>query len=300
MRRESLLESSRHCGLVLAMMVFMTGDRQSDRATFDLAARLYQQARPDYPPALYDDLVCLAALQPGDELLEIGCASGKATIPLARRGFRITCVEIGSALAAEARHNLAPFSDVQIVEADFDTWEPKQTAAFALVFAATAWHWLDPATRYQKAWKLLRPGGYLAFWGATHVFPPGGDPFFYEIQDVYEEIGEGLPPGAGWPRPGELPDDRAEIEATGLFVDVTVRHFDWEITYTADEYVRLLETFSGHIAMAQWKRDRLYGEIRRRVTGRPGGRLRRHWGAVLHLARRRDDADPMLTVLGAG
>ena len=34
--------------------------------------------------------------------------------------------------------------------------------------------------------------------------------------------------------------------------------------------------------MAQWQRDRLYGEIRRRLAERPGGRLRRGWGAVLH------------------
>jgi hypothetical protein len=48
----------------------------------------------------------------------------------------------------------------------------------------------------------------------------------------------------------------------------------------------LLDTFSGHIAMADWQRDRLYGEIRRRLAARPDGQLRRHWGAVLHVARR--------------
>jgi hypothetical protein len=26
--------------------------------------------------------------------------------------------------------------------------------------------------------------------------------FFREIQDVYDEIGEALPPGGAWPRPG--------------------------------------------------------------------------------------------------
>jgi hypothetical protein len=39
--------------------------------------------------------------------------------------------------------------------------------------------------------------------------------------------------------------------------------------------------------MAAWQRDRLYGEIRRRLAERPDGRLRRHWGAVLRVARRR-------------
>ena len=107
-------------------------------------------------------------------------------------------------------------------------------------------------------------------------------------KEVYQEIGEGLPPDASWPRPGELPDDRPAIEASGLFVDVVVRYFDWEVVYDAAGYLSLLDTFSGHIAMERWQRDRLYGEIRRRLGLRADGLLRRHWGAVLHVARRRD------------
>src|SRR5229473_147647 len=135
-----------------------------------------------------------------------------------------------------------------------------------MVFAATSWHWVDPAVRYRRAWELLRPGGHLAFWGASHVFPADGDPFFGEIQDVYDEIGEGLSAGSAFPRPGELPDGRDEIGASGLFGDIKIRHFDWEVSYDGEGYIRLLETFSGHIAMEQWKRDRLYGEIRRRLA----------------------------------
>ena len=117
------------------------------------------------------------------------------------------------------------------------------------------------------------------------MFPEGGDQFFQELQDVYDEIGEGLPE-AVWPRPGELADSREEIEGSGLFQDVRTRHFDWEVIYDVNGYLDLLDTFSGHIAMAPWQRDRLYGVIRRRLARRPDGRLRRHWGAVLHVARR--------------
>jgi SAM-dependent methyltransferase len=267
-------------------MVFVPSDRDRLKTTFNYASSLYHQARPEYPGELYDELVHLARLHPGDRLLEIGCATGKATIPLARRGFQITCVELGSDLAAEARHNLAQYPAVEINNDAFEAWRPPPQVTFALVFAATAWHWISPKMRYQKAWEVLRPGGYLAFWTAAHVFPAGGDPFFREIQDVYDEIGEGLPEGANFPRPDELADQRAEIEQTDLFTDTAVRHFDWEVTYNADEYIRLLDTFSGHIAMARWKRDRLYSEIRHRLAQRPDGRLRRHWGAVLHVARR--------------
>jgi SAM-dependent methyltransferase len=127
--------------------------------------------------SLYGELVRLAHLRPGDRLLEVGCATGKATVPLARRGFLVTCVETGAALAAEPRRNLAEFPGVDIAEGAFETWRPPHQAAFDLVFGATAWHWIDPAVRYRKAWSLLRPGGHLAFWTATHVFPVDGDPF---------------------------------------------------------------------------------------------------------------------------
>jgi SAM-dependent methyltransferase len=226
----------------------VAGDRERLRRTFDSAADLYERARPDYPAELYGELVRLTNLRRDDRLLEVGCATGKAMAPLARLGFRITCIEVGDELAKVARRNLEPFRAVKVIRAAFEDWTPGPAAQFDLVFAATAWHWIDPKIRYEKAAELLRPGGHLAFWSATHVFPEGGDPFFQEIQEVYDEIG----------------------------------------VYNADEYLALLDTFSGHIAMASWQRDRLYAEIRRRLGQRPDGRLRRHWGTVLHVARRRE------------
>jgi hypothetical protein len=83
-----------------------------------------------------------------------------------------------------------------------------------------------------------------------------------------------------------LPSFESELAATGLFAGTVVRRFQWEISYTASDYIRLLETFSGHIAMEPWQRDRLYGEIRRRLGLRPDGLVRRHWGGVLHVARK--------------
>ena len=135
-------------------------------ATFDRASALYQRARPDYPTALIDTVIEITGVRAGDELLEIGCATGKATLPFARRGFRITCIEPGSNLAAAARGHVASYEDVRIVEARFEDWRLPGGMWFDLVFAATAWHWVDPRVRYQRAWQALRPGGHLAFWDA--------------------------------------------------------------------------------------------------------------------------------------
>lgn len=254
------------------------------RETFDRVAGSYDTARPTYPSELYDDLVELAELAPGARLLEIGCGPGKATRPLLERGYSIVCVELGEQLAAEARRNLAGLP-VEIHVGPFETF-PGTPGGFDLVFAATAWHWIDPTRRYPLAHARLRPGGHLAYWAASHAFPADADPLFRELQPVYEELGEAKV--TDWPLPEDVPDDSADIEASGLFEDVEVRRYVWGRRYTADEYIALLDTFSGHIAMGEAKRARLYGEIRRRVAERPDGMLDRHWLAILHVARRRE------------
>ena len=219
-------------------------------------------------------------------MLEIGCATGKATRALLQRGFSVVCVELGAGLAERARQNLAGLP-VEIHVEPFETWEG-DAGTFDLVYAATAWHWVDPAVRYAKAHGLLRSGGHLAFWSALHAFPSGFDPFFTEIQEVYDAIGESYD-GEKWPPPPpeEIADAAHEIEASGLFEDIRLRRYVWERSYTADEYIALLETFSGHITMDAARRERLYREIRERIGSRPEQRVRRHWYAILHVAGRK-------------
>jgi SAM-dependent methyltransferase len=255
------------------------------RETFDRAASTYQEARPDYPVELYTDLLAMTGISPPARLLEVGCATGKATLPLARRGFRITAVELGRTLAAEARRRLAEFPEVSVVNAAFEEWEPD--GLFELVYAATAWKWVDPGVKYAKAAAALAAGGHLAVWDAGHAFPAGFDPFFTEIQKVYDEIGERVEP---WPPPlpEDLPDPHAAAFAeSGRFQVVGTRRHVWARRYTAEEYIALLGTFSGHIAMEPAQREHLFGEIRRRLAARPDGRVTRHWSAVLTVGRRR-------------
>src|SRR5215213_7191399 len=75
-------------------------DRERLRRTFDRAADLYQDARPEYPGGLFDRLVEVTRLRPGDRVLEVGAGPGKATVPLARRGLRVTALEPGPALCS--------------------------------------------------------------------------------------------------------------------------------------------------------------------------------------------------------
>jgi SAM-dependent methyltransferase len=263
-------------------------ERTELRTTFDSVAEAYDRVRPAYPEALFDALVAATGLRPGDRALEIGPATGKALRPMAARGIQVTAIELGAELAARARTLLAGVQPApRIIHGDFDTWTPEAGERFDLVYAATAWHWPDPATKYARAAARLRPGGHLAFWAALQELNAHSDPFFAEIQEVYDAIGAGRPEHHG--PPGErLPDQRAEIEASGRFDVVCVERFLWERRYDAEEYIALIDTFSSHIAMTPAQRATLYGEIRARLGARPDGRVRREWGSVLHVARRRD------------
>ena len=183
-----------------------------------------------------------------------------------------------------ARRNLSPLPNVRVVVAPFETWDAGgQTVDLA--YAASSWHWLDPEIRYPRAAALLKPGGSLAIISGGHAFPQDADPFFFEIQDVYREL-DMQPKGEQWPPPlpEDVPDLREEIEATGLFAEFQSRRYVWEKLYTAETYIALLNSFSGHIALEPAKRDYLYRKVRERITARPDRRVRRHWLAILNLA----------------
>ena len=107
---------------------------------------------------------------------------------------------------------------------------------------------------------------------------------------MYDAIGESNPGEWPPPPPEQIPDEAAEIEASALFKEIEVRRYVWEKRYTAEEYIALLNTFSGHIAMDAAKREQLYREIRRRISRRSDASVRRHWSAILHVARRAPEA----------
>src|SRR5258708_25080866 len=260
--------------------------RQLRARTFDEIADLYDRARPRYREEMFDDLFALSGIAPERaRILEIGSGSGIATEPLARRGCEVVCVELGANLARIAAKKLAPFPRVTIINADFEDWD--DAGAFDIVFAATSWHWIAPDLKYQKAAKLLRPGGTLAFTTGAHAFPRDVDPFFLEIVTAYSAIG--LPWPGDWPPapPEHVPDSRAEIAASGLFEDARVARYLWSDEYDADSHVALMQTASDHRLLEDGKREWLFSEMRRLIAARPGARITKHQLTMLHVARRR-------------
>lgn len=259
-------------------------DRERLRTTFASVAEQYDRARPTYPAAVFDDLAALAGLRPGSRVLEIGPGTGKATIDLARRGWQVVGVELAPQLAEVAQRNLAPFGNASVVTADFEEWEPERPG-FDAVTAFTALHWIAPEQRYAKPARLLRPGGTFAVVETHHVTPRSADPIWAETQADYDAVvpdPDNTPP----PPPGEIRDLRAELRATRLFTEIEVRRHRWDVTYTADEWIAVLGTYSPNIALPPEQRRELFDRIRARIAARPGGTATRHYLAVLSLGKR--------------
>jgi len=256
-------------------------DRVRLRETFGSVAELYDRARPEYPDVVFDDLAELASLEPGSRVLEIGPGTGKATSELARRGYAVTGVELSPELA-EIAHRNVPEAVVEV--GDFETWEP-QEAGFDAVTVFNAFHWIAPELRYAKPARLLRPGGALAVVGAPHVLPADGDPFFAEVQEDYDAV---VPhPDNRPPPPPEAVEGWADDwRESGFFERVQERRHLVAITYTADEYVAVLGTFSDNLALPEEQREELFRRIHARIATRPEGTVTKHHLLVLTVGYR--------------
>jgi SAM-dependent methyltransferase len=235
---------------------------------------------------VFDDLVPLARLRPGSRILELGCGTGQATVPLATRGFEVVAVELGAGLANVARRNVAAFPAVDIVNAAFEEW-PLPPAPFDAVVAATSFHWLDPEVRLAKVADALRPGGALALIATRHV--AGGDgPFFAEVQRCYETLMPGTAEGLRLPSAGDVPHhDGDDFEASALFTRAVFRRYERELTYSTREYRDLLLSYSGHRALASDAREGLLACIGELIDTRFGGRIAKRYMTELTIACRR-------------
>lgn len=256
------------------------------RATFEEVPELYDRVRPGYPEALFDDLASLAGLHRGSRVLEIGPGTGQATVPLAERGYEVVAVELGPGLAEVARRRLAAFPAAAVVVADFEAWSlPGEP--FDAVVAATSFHWLDPAVRLGKVAAALRPGGALAII-ATHHVAGGSERFFADSQRCYERWMPDTPPGFRLPDAAHVPyRDREELEASGAFAaPITVRRYEWELTYTTAEYLDLLSTYSSHRALAPDARRALSACIGELIDSRFGGRVAKRYMTELTVGLR--------------
>ena len=258
-------------------------ERSQRRITFDKTAADYDAVRPGYPVGMYEDLINYTRLSSAAHILEIGCGSGQATLPLAQLGYRITAVDISSRLTALARIKLVPFNGVRIVTTSFEEFD-EANESFDLVMAATAMHWIDPAVRYHKTAELLKDDGVIAIIRNTQPRPLTG--FYSETSPIYHRlVPEWQDRDHFHADPGS--EIRAELKASELFDQIARYSYNWTVTFTREGYLRLLHTFSDHLRLGEERLDQVCDAIGELIDRSYGGIIKRPYLTEMLLGRRR-------------
>ncbi len=118
--------------------------------SFDKIAQIYDEARPTYPEQLIEDITHLAALQDKASILDIGTGTGQGTIPFAKKGYAIHCLEPGPNLIAIAKQNMSSYPKVTFETVTFEDWK-LQPQCFDLAISAQAFHWVDREIGYLRS-----------------------------------------------------------------------------------------------------------------------------------------------------
>jgi SAM-dependent methyltransferase len=212
----------------------------------------YDRARPRYPDAMVERIV---AASPGPDVVDVGCGTGIAARQFQAAGCKVIGVEPDARMADFARQ-----TGVEVEVATFEAWDPAGRAFDAVVSGQT-WHWVDAVAGAAKAAQALRPGGRLAvFWNVDQ--PPS------ELLEAFAEVYRRVMPdslAAGrWATTGPeaalegysmLCNKAADgMRQIGAFGEPERWRFDWQRSYTRDEWLDQLPTQGGH---SQFPPDKL-------------------------------------------
>ncbi len=223
--------------------------------SFGNDAEGYDRARPGYPGALVARVV---AGSPGLDVLDVGCGTGIAARQFQAAGCTVLGVEPDARMAGFARAR-----GLAVEGATFEAWDP-HGRTFDAVIAAQSWHWVDPVTGPAKAATVLRPGGRLAIF--SHVYEPPA-----EVAEPFAAAYRRVAPGSPFAnsearRPLELYQAMYakfadKIRETGQFREPEQWRFDWEQSYTRDQWLALLPTTGGLTRLRPDQLADILGEV---------------------------------------
>ncbi|KAI5366287.1 Putative methyltransferase type 11, S-adenosyl-L-methionine-dependent methyltransferase [Septoria linicola] len=173
------------------------------KASFGHAS--YASFRPTYPNNLYQALLSFHQ-GPKTLCLDLGCGTGIASFPLARRFDRVIGTDPSAGMVSQAQKSIAEYTGTMKLNLSFQQASAEHSPSIQdgevdCVTAAQAAHWFD----YPKLWpelkRITRKGGTVAFWGyKDHVFPDF--PAASEIMQDYAYNSHPDRLGSYWPQPG--------------------------------------------------------------------------------------------------
>jgi len=251
------------------------------RRSFDGAAEIYHGVRPGYPPSMFDELFRLLPNNPA--ILEVGPGTGQATRDLLSRGANVFAVEIGPAMAAKLREVL-PSPALTVMVGDFEEFDVGEHS-FDAVFSATAYHWISQKAQVDRPADVLKPGGMVAIVDVNQVSSPEDKGFFTAAQPIYERYGEGHTGPPAPERNAVDPPMHHVLHGDRRFSDVELRTYDWDQTYSAADYRKLMLSYSSTQMMTPLARRGLLDDMENFVRQQFGDQVTRPIVVTLTTAR---------------
>jgi len=251
------------------------GWERENRTHFDEIVENYDKIRPEYPSALIADIFEYIRVDNHKKALEIGAGTGKATAFFLDAGYEVTAVEIGKTMAAFLQDRFKDSPHFTVINDSFET-APLEADTYDLIYAASAFHWVDAEIGCPKALRLLKKGGVLALFRYNAV-PADGEKLYEDIQTVYEKYFH-----KPYVRPGKIAEDeyttssaiyrgfRCNDLAEYGFMDVTMKLYDVTRSFGADDYINLLDTLADHRSLSNADRAALYAGIKEAIQTHGG------------------------------
>ena len=258
--------------------------REDGRRLFGRDAAGYHRHRPAYPAALWPLLDHYRA--PAGHHFEIGPGTGLATAHLLAGGSRLTAVEPDPDLAASLRQRFAPaLADGRLALLPHGFQDaPDPAQRFDAGHAATAFHWLEPASALARVRRWLRPGGSWAMWWNVFGDPRQPDELMQATADLFARLPHGPGRVAGLPFALDAARRLDELRTAG-FNALDHHVLRWTLTQTTDAVVGLTATFSPVARLAEAERNAFLQRMAERVRRCFGGQVQRTLLTPLYLAR---------------
>jgi SAM-dependent methyltransferase len=185
----------------------------------------------------------------------------------------VHAVEIGSAMAAKLCSNLSS-TRLRVSVGDFEQVD-LPTASADAVFSATAYHWVAAPEQTDRPATVLRSDGVIAIVDLIQVASPADRGFFDAARPIYDRYGQGYDGLPASTRDRVDPPIRSTLEADGRFDRIAVRRYDWDQTYRASEYRKLMLSYSGTQMMEEQDRVGLLDDVGRLIERDFEGRVTR-------------------------
>ncbi len=104
--------------------------------TFDTVAQQYEKMRPEYVPALYEDLFRYKQIDETSCAMEVGIGGGQATLPVLKTGCTVTAVEYGENFSSLCRNKFREFPGFSVVTSKFED-VPCESNSYDLIYSAS-------------------------------------------------------------------------------------------------------------------------------------------------------------------